>query len=102
MGELTDTTTNSAAGAVGAAGSSVLVAIDDAHFGPAGVSMEGNVVLICSQDATNSVAAIAGEPTLQSFEQLHTETGVKKITFENCSASLGVVSGQFEIGLKMM
>lgn len=49
------------AGTVGAAGSSVLLAIDDAHFGSAGVSMDGNVVLVYSKDATNTVAAIAGE-----------------------------------------
>lgn len=46
-------------GTVGAAGTSVLLAVDEASFGAAGVSLDEHLTLVHSKDATNSVAAIA-------------------------------------------
>ncbi|XP_034238470.1 D-3-phosphoglycerate dehydrogenase isoform X2 [Thrips palmi] len=46
-------------GTVGAAGASVLLAVDDATFGAAGVALDGNLVLVHSKDAATIVSSVA-------------------------------------------
>lgn len=43
----------------------MLLGVDDASFGTAGVSIDGNLVLVFSKDASAIVGSIAGELAVQ-------------------------------------
>ncbi|KAE8746369.1 hypothetical protein FOCC_FOCC006863 [Frankliniella occidentalis] len=63
-------------GTVGAAGASVLLAVDDAAFGDAGVPLDGNLVLVHSKDATVSVANTAAAVSKMGTNILGLSVGV--------------------------
>lgn len=57
-------------GTVGAGGSSVLLAVNDARFGDAGVALGDNMVLVSCKDANKSVVAIATAASQTGFSIL--------------------------------